>query len=704
MSQSNVAQVKLVDGVAVITVDAPPVNTITAAVRSGLNQALDEVAKLQGVKAIVLACAGSTFFSGADIGEFSGPPKEQEYRNLFARLEGQNVPVVAALYGTSLGGGFEITLACHYRIANARTRIGFPEVNLGIIPGAGGTQRLPRLIGAEKTLEMMISTKMIDAKTALEYGAIDRIADGDVNAAAIEYAKELVASGKGPRRTSEMKVKPETATSDIFAAAEATAKKMYPNRIAAQTAVVAVTAASEKPLAEGLLFEEKLGNESKATPESKGAINVFFAERATRKISDIPADTKARTIAKAGIVGAGTMGGGIAICFANAGIPVTILDMSEEALKRGLGVLEGTYDSMVKRGRLTPEDKAKRMALIKGTTQYKDLGDADVVIEAVFENMEIKQKIFAELDKVAKPGCVLATNTSTLDVEEIGKATKRPQDVIGLHFFSPANVMPLLEIVRTNQTSPETIKTSVELARPLKKTPVLVKVCYGFVGNRMMEPYGREAERMVLEGATPREVDTAMEKWGMAMGLLAVYDMAGVDIGINVHKANADKYPIDPTYYQAEVALGEHGRMGQKAGKGFYKYEKGDRNRYDDPVAIEILAKRAAELQVPQSKHTPEEIVERCLYPLINEGFRILEEGVVMRAADIDVVWTSGYGFPRYRGGPMHYAEAIGLKKVLDGMLKYKDRFGPMHWEPAKLLVELATSGKTVAQWEKARG
>ncbi len=551
MSQSNVAQVKLVDGVAVITVDAPPVNTITAAVRSGLEKALDEVEKLQGVKAIVLACAGSTFFSGADIGEFSGPPKEEEYRHLFARLEGQNVPVVAALYGTSLGGGFEITLACHYRIANARTRIGFPEVNLGIIPGAGGTQRLPRLIGAEKTLEMMISTKMIDAKTALEYGAIDRVADGDVNAAAVEYAKELAASGKGPRRTSEMKVKPETATPELFAAAEATAQKMYPNRIAAPTAVVAVRAASEKPLAEGLLFEEKLGNQSKATPESKGAINVFFAERATRRISDIPADTKARNIAKAGIVGAGTMGGGIAICFANAGIPVTILDMSEEALKRGLGVLEGTYDSMVKRGRLSPEDKAKRMSLIKGTTQYKDLGDADVVIEAVFENMEIKQKIFAELDKVAKPGCVLATNTSTLDVEEIGKATKRPQDVIGLHFFSPANVMPLLEIVRTSQTSPETIKTSVELARPLKKTPVLVKVCYGFVGNRMMEPYGREAERMVLEGATPREVDTAMEKWGMAMGLLAVYDMAGVDIGINVHKANADKYPIDPTYYQA---------------------------------------------------------------------------------------------------------------------------------------------------------
>jgi 3-hydroxyacyl-CoA dehydrogenase len=700
---TNIVDVKLVDGVAVMTVDAPPVNTITAAVRAGLDQGLDEVAKLSGVKAIVLCCAGSTFFSGADIGEFSGPPKEAEYRDLFHRFEQSKVPVVAALYGTSLGGGYEITLACHYRIASAKTRIGFPEVTLGIIPGAGGTQRLPRLIGAEKALDMIISAKPIDAKTAVAYGAIDRIAEGDVNAAALAYAKELIAEGAGPRRTCDMQVVADTATPEIFAKAEATAKKLYPNRIAAQTAVAAIRAAVVMPITDGLLLEEKLGNDSKATPESKGAIHVFFSERETRKISDIPADTKARKIAAAGIIGAGTMGGGIAICFANAGIPVTILDTTDEALKRGLGVVDGTYASMVKRGRLSEEDKAKRMSLIKGSLAYADLADADVIIEAVFENMDVKKKIFAELDKVAKPGCVLATNTSTLDVEEIGTATKRPQDVIGLHFFSPANVMPLLEIVRTTKTSAETIKTSVELARPLKKTPVLVKVCYGFVGNRMMEPYGREAERMVLEGATPREVDTAMEHWGMAMGLLAVYDMAGVDIGINVHKANADKYPIDPTYYQAEVALGEKGRFGQKSGKGFYKYEKGDRNRYDDPEAIALLQARAAELQVPQSAHSEEEIVERCLYPLINEGFRILEEGVVIRAADIDVVWTAGYGFARYRGGPMHYAEAIGLKKVLAGMQKYKDRFGPMHWEPSKLLVELATSGKTIAQWEKTR-
>jgi len=704
MTGNKIVDVSLEDGVAVIKVDAPPVNAITAPVRAGLAQALDEVAKLQGVKAIVLACAGSTFFSGADIREFNGPPKEVEYRTLFARFENQNVPVVAALFGTALGGGFEITLACHYRIAAAKTRVGFPEVTLGIIPGAGGTQRLPRLIGAEKALDMIIGARPIDAETALAYGAIDRIAQGDVKEAAITYAKELITQGKGPRRTCEMKVDAATATPEIFSAREAEARRLYPNRVAAQTAIAAVRASLTKPFAEGLLYEEELVNNAKARPESKGAVHVFFAERETRKITDIPADTRARKIEKAAIIGAGTMGGGIAICFANAGMPVTILDVDEEGLKRGLAGIDATYSAMVRRGRLTEDEKAQRMGLIKGSLDYDDVKDADLIIEAVFESMELKKKIFSQLDKMAKPGAVLATNTSTLDVEEISKATGRPQNVIGMHFFSPANVMPLLEVIRTPQTSAETIKTAVDLSRPLKKTPVLAKICYGFVGNRMMEGYAREAERMVLEGATPRQVDTALENWGMAMGILAVFDMAGIDVGVNVHKANADKYPIDPTYYQPDFALAEAGRLGQKNGKGYYRYEKGDRKRYDDPEAIEILRKRATELQVPQSMHSNEEIVERCLYPLINEGFRILKEGVVLRSADIDVVWTSGYGFPRYRGGPMHYAEAIGLKAVLAGMQKYRDRFGPMHWEPAKLLVELATSERSIADWEKARG
>jgi 3-hydroxyacyl-CoA dehydrogenase len=358
---------------------------------------------------------------------------------------------------------------------------------------------------------------------------------------------------------------------------------------------------------------------------------------------------------------------------------------------------------MVDRGRLSAEDKAKRMALIRTTLAYEDLGDADVIVEAVFESMDLKRKIFSTLDRVAKPGAVLATNTSTLDIAQIATATQRPQDVIGMHFFSPANVMPLLEVVRTDQTSPEVIRTVMDLAKPLRKTPVLAKVCYGFIGNRMMEGYAREAERMVLEGATPRQVDSALEEWGMAMGILAVFDMAGVDVGVNVHKANAEQFPPDPTYYQADFALHDAGRLGQKNGKGYYRYEPGNRTRFDDPEALEILRERARQLKVPPRTHTKEEILERCLYPLLNEGFRILGEGVALRASDIDVVWAAGYGFPRYRGGPMFHAETIGLDVLLAGMRKYQDIFGPMHWQPAPLLVELVERGLSIAQWQAQR-
>ncbi len=430
-------------------------------------------------------------------------------------------------------------------------------------------------------------------------------------------------------------------------------------------------------------------------------MHLFFAERETRKVPGLPADAKPRPVAKAGIVGAGTMGGGIAVCFANAGIPVTVLDADRAALERGLAAIDAVYAGMVKRGRIGEADRAARMALVSGALDYDALRDADVIVEAVFEDLALKRKIFAALDRVAKPGAVLATNTSTLDIEAIAAAVARPEDVIGMHFFSPANVMPLLEVVRTSRTSPGTIRTVMELARPLRKTPVLARVCYGFIGNRMMEGYAREAERMVLEGATPREVDSALEDWGMAMGILAVFDLAGIDVGVNVHRANADKYPPDPTYYQADFALHEAGRLGQKNGKGYYRYE--GRARVDDPEAIAILAERAAKLGVERRPHTKEEILERCLYPLMNEGFRILAEGVAARASDIDVVWASGYGFPRYRGGPMFHAQTIGLATLLDGMRKYRDRFGPMHWEPAPLLVELVESGKSLAEWEAAR-
>lgn len=703
MSENKTVRVELVDGVAVMSIDNPPVNTITAALRSGLSTALDQIASMTGVRAVLLRCEGSTFCSGADIGEFSGPPKEAEYRALFARFEASSVPVIVALHGTVLGGGLELALACHYRLAAPGTRLGFPEVTLGIIPGAGGTQRMPRLIGVEKTLDLIINAKPIDAAEARELGIIDQIIEGDLRDGALAYAAKLLDAGGTPRPTSARNVDPATAGDAAMMRLTALAQKLYPNREAALSAIKAVQASVILPLDQGLLAENEIVNHAKATLESRALVHVFFAERATRRVVGLPAG-EGRAVRSGGIIGAGTMGGGIAMCFANAGVPVTVIDTSQEALDRGFGVIDRNYASMVKRGRLTDQEHAKRMALIRGSLDYADLAGADVIIEAVFESMDLKKAIFGKLDQVAKPGALLASNTSTLDVAEIARATSRPGDVVGLHFFSPANVMPLLEVIRTDASSPSAVRTAMDLAKPLRKTPVLTRVCYGFVGNRMMEGYAREAERMVLEGATPKQVDDVLERWGMAMGILAVFDMAGVEVGVNIHKANAQHYPPDPTYYQADFALVEAGRFGQKNGKGYYRYEKGDRNRHEDPEAIAILRARAQALEVPARTHSDAEILERCLFPLLNEGFRILQEGIVQRASDIDVVWTSGYGFPRYRGGPMFHAEAIGLKTLLEGMRRFRAEFGPMHWEPAALLVELVDKGMTLADWEKSKG
>jgi 3-hydroxyacyl-CoA dehydrogenase len=703
LTTTQIVRLEQAGDVAVISIDNPPVNTIDAALRSGLDHALHGLQALRAVRALVLRCDGKTFCSGADIGEFEGPPREGEYRALFGRLEALPVPVVCALHGTVLGGGLELALACHYRVAAPGTRCGLPEVTLGIIPGAGGTQRLPRLIGVEQTLELIIGARPVDTDSAVALGFVDAIIPGDLRAGALGYARDLIAAGRGPRPTGARSVDPATATVTIVERLTQQARRQYPNRQAALTAIEAVCAAVTLPLHEGLLLEDKLVNGAKQTAESRGAVHVFFAERECRKVPGLPPDATARAVTQAGIIGAGTMGGGIAICFANAGIPVTVLDISAEALQRGLKVVDHTLESMVRRGRIDAQDKRKRLALIRGTTNYAQLADADVIIEAAVEKMELKKQIFSRLDAVAKPGALLATNTSTLDIDELATAVARPQDVIGMHFFSPANVMPLLEVVRTRQTSPAAIRTAMDLARPLRKTPVLARVCYGFIGNRMMEGYAREAERMVLEGATPSQVDSALERWGMAMGILAVFDLAGVDVGVHIHRDNAHLYPPDPTYYQADFALYDAGRLGQKNGKGYYRYEPGDRKRYEDPEAIALLRATAERLQVAQCSHPDEEIVERCLYPLLNEGFRILEEGIAIRAGDIDVVWTSGYGFPRYRGGPMHYAESMGLRTLLDGMRKYEARFGPMHWQPAPLLVELVEKGWTLEQWRASR-
>ena len=696
----DVVSLVIEDGIAVVTISNPPVNVISAAVRAGLSEVLMVLGARADVRAVVLAAEGSTFCSGADITEFSGPPKEAEYRDLFRRLEQLPIPLVVALHGTVLGGGLELSLACHYRIAAPDARLGLPELTLGIIPGAGGTQRMPRLIGLEQTLELLFSGRPVAAQRALELGFIDRVAEGSLRAAAVAYARSLVQAGSGPRRTCDSAVDPQSATPQIIERLTAQAKRQFPHRMAPLSAIEAVGAALRLPFEAGLLREEQIANRSKETVEAKAQIHVFFAERETRKIPGL-AGGAPREIRHAAIIGAGTMGSGIAISFANAGIGVTLLDVNEEAVGRGRQTIADTYASMVKRARISEQDRDRRLALVRGTTDYEALRDADVLVEAVFEKMELKKRIFARLDQVAKTGAILATNTSTLDINAIAAATARPKDVIGLHFFSPAHIMPLLEVVRADATSLATIGAAMDLAKLLRKTPVLARVCYGFIGNRMMEGYAREAQRMVLEGATPRQVDSALENFGMAMGILAVFDMAGIDVGVNVHKSNAERYPPDPTYYQADIALHAAGRLGQKNGRGYYKYLPGERARHDDPEAIAILREQATKLGVPQSEHGEAEILERCLYPLLNEGLRILEEGVALRAGDVDVVWTSGYGFPRYRGGPMFHADTIGLSTLHAGMLKYRERFGPMHWEPAPLLTRLVREGRSLTEWSR---
>ena len=699
---ADVVDLQIVAGIARMTVNNPPVNTITAQVRDGLNQCLDQLEKSQNVQALILSCEGKTFFSGADIGEFNGPPKEAEYRSLFSRFEKLPIPVIAAMHGTVMGGGLEIALACHYRIAAAGTRFAFPEVTLGIIPGAGGTQRMPRLIGIEATLDMVVNAAPVQAEEAKESGFIDVIAEESLQETANTYAQKLIGENMPPRPTAAMSVRP--VKESVINKFQQLAQNKYPHRTAALTAIDVISKSAELEFSKGLDYETEKVNRAKQTQECKGAIHTFFAERATTKLPEISDSITPLEIKKVAIIGAGTMGTGIAMCFANAGIPATLIDINEQSLQHGMQNIDANYERRVNRGRMSAEKKAKTMALIAGSTTMNSVADANLVIEAVFEDMKLKQSIFKSLDEITLPDTILATNTSTLDINKIGAVISRPENVIGLHFFSPANVMPLLEVVHTDSTSQETIRTAMDLAKKIRKTPVLAKVCYGFIGNRMMEGYAREAEFMALEGATPRKIDDTLQGFGMAMGILAVFDMAGVDVGVKVHKANAEQFPPDPAYYQASQAMYDAGRMGQKNGKGFYQYKPGDRHRYDDEEALRLLEERGKELGIQQrNDHTEQEIIERCLFPLINEAIQILDEGVALRASDIDVVWTSGYGFPRFRGGPLYYADTIGLKTVYDGILTYQKKFGSVHWQPAPLLKKLVAEGKSIADWEASQ-
>jgi 3-hydroxyacyl-CoA dehydrogenase len=686
--------------IAVVTIDSPPVNAVNQAVRAGLKRVFGELRGTSEIKAIVLACAGRTFIAGADIREFDTGIAEPGYHEVLRLIEDSPVPVVAAVHGTALGAGTEIALSCHYRVAHEGARFGLPELSLGIIPGAGGTQRLPRLVALDVALDMMLSGKPLPAAKALEAGLADAVVGGELLPAAVAFATDLVARGVGPRRTREQAVKGADHAAEVFAARRAQVAKTMRNRQSPLALLDAVQAAVDNPFDAGLKIESQLSSQLEQATESRALRHLFYAEREVRKIPGLPAGVKARPVTRVGIVGAGTMGGGISMCFANAGIPVTILDTAQANLDRGLATIRKNYERSVSRGSLKPEQAEQRLGLITPTLDYAALGDADVIIEAVFENMALKKEIFTRLDAVAKPGAILGTNTSTLDIDEIAAVTGRPQDVIGLHFFSPANVMQLLEIVQCGKTAPDVVVTALDIAKTIKKTGVVAKVCYGFIGNRMMDPYGREAEHCVLEGATPEEVDSALESWGMAMGILAVYDMAGVDIGHLTRVARAHLLPKDPGFYRPSAMLTERGWIGQKAGRGYYRYDGADRKRAADPEVIEMLHAEGARLGIAQRKPGRQEIIERCLYSMINEGALLLEEGIALRASDIDVVYTAGYGFPRYRGGPMFYADTVGLKVIYDKIMEFQKTLDPQYWQPAPLLKKLAEAGSSFAQYQ----
>ena len=677
--------------VAIVTIDNPPVNALSQPVRSGIVAAMRDVDGDDRVNAAVLICAGRTFCAGADIREFDRPPRPPHLAEVIARIEAGRKPVVAALHGTALGGGFELAMGCHYRAAVPDARVGLPEVTLGLLPGATGTQRLPRLVGVQQALDMMISGKPLGAVAAQAAGIVDRLIEhGALLAGAVAYAEELVAGGAGVRRIRDLPV--EAVPDGFFDAYRTKIAPRTRGLVSPQKIIRSVQGAVELPFDEAAAQERALFAECKASPQSKALRHAFFAERAAGKVAGLPAQARARDVRRVAVIGAGTMGAGIAYSCLGAGLDVTLLDNDAAALARGRETVAGLYRGAVSRGRVTESAMTAGLARLNDTRDYAALGDVDLVIEAVFENMAIKQDVFARLDRVCRAGAILATNTSTLDVDRIAAATGRPQDVVGLHFFSPAHVMRLLEIVRGAKTADDVIVTSLALARRLRKIGVVVGNCFGFVGNRMLYGYGRESQLLLLEGASPEHIDGVLEDWGMAMGPHAVGDLAGLDVGYKVREQRTD-LGGDPRFYRIANVLVESGRFGQKTGKGMYRYEPGSRTPIPDPEVRSVIAREARALGVGQREIGPEEIVQRCIYALVVEGARILEEGIARRAGDIDVVWLNGYGFPRHRGGPMHYADEIGVERVYQAVCALRDRFGPMYWEVPGLLQALGTSG-----------
>ncbi|HEX4152492.1 MAG TPA: 3-hydroxyacyl-CoA dehydrogenase NAD-binding domain-containing protein [Steroidobacteraceae bacterium] len=687
--------------VAVIMLDNPPVNALGLRVRRGLAEGLERAAADPSVKAVVLTGAGTTFCGGADVSEFGQPAMlgSPHLSDLCDMLESFGKPVVAALNGTALGGGLELAMCCHYRVALSVAQVGLPEVKLGILPGAGGTQRLPRLVGPERALNMIVSGTPLAARELANSGLFDQVTEADVVAAAIAFAEHAVETNMPLKKARDIGIKFPNAEAffDFARGAIAPLAKNYP---APARCIDAVEAAVLKPFDEGMKVERSAFTELLMSDESKALRHVFFAIRAASKVPDVPPETPPRPIRSVAIIGAGTMGGGIAMNFANAGLPVAVLETSQAALDKGLGVIRKNYESTLKKGRLSQTDFDKRIGLIKGTLSYEDLGQADLVIEAVFEDMQVKKQVFEKLDAKAKPGAILASNTSTLDLDQIAANTRRPGDVVGLHFFSPANVTKLLEIVRGARTADDVLATSLGLAKQIKKIGVVSGVCDGFIGNRMLNAYFRQMDFLLDAGVQPPKIDKALEAFGFAMGPFRVADLAGNDIGWAIRKRLYAEHPDRP-FSRIPDRICELGRFGQKTGAGWYDYKPGERNALPSEVVTKIVQEESARVGLPRRQVRDEEIVERALYALINEGARILEEGIAQRSSDIDVVYVAGYGFPDFRGGPMFYADTVGLPTILRAMRGFAKGYQPDAWRPAPLLEKLAAGNGSFAGWRK---
>jgi 3-hydroxyacyl-CoA dehydrogenase len=680
---NEVTSLEIKDSVAVLTLNSPPVNALSANVREGLNNGVSAAIEDDSVKSIVIICEGRTFIAGADITEFGQAPKGPSLYDVQDMIENSPKPVIAAIHGTALGGGLEVALTCHYRIAVPSAKCGLPEVNLGLLPGAGGTQRLPRIVGAQKALVMMTSGEHVPASQCHDMGLVDEMAEeGALESDAIKFANQIVSEGKPlvKVRDADEKIKSDRGNDALFADFRKSILRKTRGFLAPEYNIQCIEAAVNLPFEEGMKVEQELFVKLMSGSQSAAQRYMFFAQRQVTKIPDIEKETPVKEINSVGVIGAGTMGGGISMNFANAGIPVTIVEQSQERLDKGIGIIRKNYENTAAKGRISSEQVEERMALIDGQTSIDSLNSQDLIIEAVFENMDLKKDIFKQLDMICKQGAILASNTSALDVNEIADVTNRPEDVIGLHFFSPANVMKLLEIVRGDKTSKSVVASSLAVAKRIQKIAAVVGVCPGFVGNRILAQRQREANKLILEGALPWDIDDALFDFGFPMGPFAMSDLAGLDIGWNKETSNGETL---------RDVLCEAGRLGQKSGKGFYVYDE-NRNKSPDPEVEALIRKFGEERQIQMRDISKEEILERCLYPMINEGFKILEEGMAIRASDIDIVWTNGYGWPVYEGGPMFYGNLVGYDKVLSWLQNAEKELGP-EFKPSAYLEKVVS-------------